>query len=218
VVGIVDHDLLSEKYNGSEVLSFITTPKVYSNIMGTDAYSRMFILANPDVSNQAITDYLKLLNVKDAGFNYLDRVTEVAQAKNDAITFSILLYGFIGVIVLIAFLNIINTVSTNLILRTKEFATLKAIGMTQHEVRKMIILEGVFYGLFAGVIGIIIGTCLNYGIHFLFGGALDTDWVFPWYSIGIAFAGSMITTFLATIGPMYRLNKVSIVDALRREN
>lgn len=218
VVGIVDHDLLSEKYNGSEVLSFITTPKVYSNIMGTDAYSRMFILANPDVSNQAITDYLKLLNVKDAGFNYLDRVTEVAQAKNDAITFSILLYGFIGVIVLIAFLNIINTVSTNLILRTKEFATLKAIGMTQHEVRKMIILEGIFYGLFAGVIGIIIGTCLNYGIHFLFGGALDTDWVFPWYSIGIAFAGSMITTFLATIGPMYRLNKVSIVDALRREN
>lgn len=218
VVGIIDHDLLSEEYNDSEVLSFITTPKVYSNIMGTDAYARMFILANPDVSNQAITDYLKSLNVKDAGFNYLDRVAEVAQAKNDALTFSILLYGFIGVIVLIAFLNIINTVSTNLILRTKEFATLKAIGMTQHEVRKMIILEGIFYGLFAGVIGIIIGTCLNYGIHFLFGGALDTDWVFPWYSIGIAFAGSMITTFLATIGPMYRLNKVSIVDALRREN
>ncbi|MFD2877246.1 FtsX-like permease family protein [Paenibacillus rhizoplanae] len=46
-------------------------------------------------------------------------------------TFSIILYGFIGVIVLIAFLNIVNTVSTNLILRTKEFAVLKAIGMTQ---------------------------------------------------------------------------------------
>ncbi|KOS02487.1 ABC transporter permease, partial [Paenibacillus polymyxa] len=118
----------------------------------------------------------------------------------------------------IAFLNIVNTVSTNLILRTKEFATLKAIGMTQKEVRKMIILEGVFYGLFAAVIGVILGTTLNYGIQVLFASALDTDWVFPWYSIGIAFAGSMITTIVATIGPMYRLNKVSIVDALRSEN
>lgn len=218
VAGIVDQDLLMKGYTSSEIISFITTSEVYSKIMGIDAYSRIFILANPDISNQPITDYLKSLNEKDAGFNYNDRVAEVAQAKNDAMTFSILLYGFIGVIVLIAFLNIVNTVSTNLILRTKEFAVLKAIGMTQHEVRKMIVLEGIFYGLFAAVIGIIIGTALNYGIHVLFAGALDTAWVIPLDSIGIAFAGAMITTLVATIWPMYRLNKVNIVDALRREN
>ncbi|RJG21357.1 ABC transporter permease [Paenibacillus thiaminolyticus] len=218
VVGIVDQGLLMKGYTSSEIISFITTPEVYSKIMGIDAYSRIFILANPDISNQPITDYLKSLNEKDAGFNYNDRVAELAQAKNDAMTLSILLYGFIGVIVLIAFLNIVNTVSTNLILRTKEFAVLKAIGMTQHEVRKMIILEGIFYGLFAAVIGTIIGTALDYGIHDLFAGALDTAWVIPWYSIGIAFAGSIITTLVATIWPMYRLNKVNIVDALRMEN
>lgn len=218
VVGIVDHDLLSKEYNESAGLSFITTPKVYADIMGNDAYGRIFILANPDKSNQAIMEYLKSLNEKDAGFNYHDRVAELTQAKNDAKTFSILLYGFIGVIVLIAFLNIVNTVSTNLILRTKEFAVLKAIGMTQHEVRKMIILEGIFYGLFAGVIGIIIGTGLSYGIHVLFTGALDTVWTIPWRSIGIAFGGAVITTLLATIWPMYRLNKVNIVEALRKEN
>lgn len=218
VVGIVDHDLLSEDYNGSEVLTFITTPKVYSKIMGTDAYSRIFVLANPKLSNQGITDYFKSLKERDAGFNYLDRVEEVAKAKNDAKTFSILLYGFISVIVLIAFLNIVNTVSTNLILRTKEFAVLKAIGMIQREVRKMIILEGIFYGLYAGTIGIIIGTGLDYGIHVLFSGAMDTVWAIPWSSIGIAFVGAILTTVLATIAPMHRLNKVSITDALRKED
>lgn len=168
VTGIVDHDLLSKEYTSSHIVTFITTPQVYTNIMGSNIYSRIFILANSDISNHPITDYLKSLTEKDAGFNYNDRVAEVAQAKNDAKTFSILLYGFIGVIVLIAFLNIINTVSTNLILRTNEFATLKAIGMTQKEVRKMIILESVFYGLFAAVIGTILGTALDYGIHLLF--------------------------------------------------
>ncbi|MNP11642.1 FtsX-like permease family protein [compost metagenome] len=82
----------------------------------------------------------------------------------------------------------------------------------------MIFLESLFYGLFAAVIGIVLGTAMDYGIHLLFAGALDTEWVFPWYSIGIAFAGSMITAFLATIGPMNRLKKVSIIDSLQREN
>lgn len=220
VVGIADHDLLSQEYSDSEVLSLITTPKVYSKIMGTDAYSRIFILANPEPSNQPIRDYLQSLKEKDAGFNYLDRVAEVAKAKNDAKTFSILLYGFIGVIVLIAFLNIVNTVSTNLILRTQEFAVLKAIGMTRHEVRKMIILEGIIYGVLAGMIGIMIGTGLdyNYGIHVLYAGAFETAWVIPWLQIGIAFVGALFTTLLATIGPMYRLDKVNIIDALRKEN
>ncbi|GAC42810.1 permease component [Paenibacillus popilliae ATCC 14706] len=90
--------------------------------------------------------------------------------------------------------------------------------MTQNEVKKMIILESIFYGLFAAVIGIAIGTALSYSIHVLFAGALDIAWTIPWYSIGIAFAGAMITTFVATIWPMYRLLKVSIVDALHREN
>ncbi|ETT48535.1 hypothetical protein C162_14675 [Paenibacillus sp. FSL R7-269] len=218
VAGIVDEDLLSNGYTESHVVTFFTTSKVYSKITGNDAYSRMFILADADQPNQAITDYLKALVEKDAGFNYQDRVAELTEAKNDAVTFSIILYGFIGVIVLIAFLNIVNTVSTNLILRTKEFAVLKAIGMTQKEVRKMIVLESIFYGLFASVVGITLGTALSYSIQMLFAGAVSTAWTIPWYSIGIAFAGAILTTLLATIWPMYQLNKVNIVEALRREN
>ncbi|AUJ88429.1 MULTISPECIES: FtsX-like permease family protein [Paenibacillus] len=64
----------------------------------------------------------------------------------------------------------------NVILRTKEFAVLKALGMTQRNVKKMILLEGVFYGLYAAVYGSILGTVLSYGIHRLFKGAVDVGW------------------------------------------
>lgn len=218
VAGIADQDLLSKNYTESAIIGFITTPKVYSKIMGNDAYSRIFIFANPDISNTPITDYLQALTIKDAGYSYMDKVAELAQTKNDAMIASIFLYGFIGVIVFIGFLNIVNTVSTNLMLRTKEFAVLKAIGMTQKEVRKMIVLEGIYYGLFAAACGITIGTVLSYGIHRLFAGAIDTAWAIPWHSIGIAFIGAIITTLVATVWPMYRLNKTNIVDALRRES
>ncbi|MNG29316.1 FtsX-like permease family protein [compost metagenome] len=88
--------------------------------------------------------------------------------------------------------------------------------MTQSEVRKMIVLESLFYGLIAAAIGIIVGIVLDYGIHDLYAGAIDKG--IPWYSIGIALAGAMMTTLIATVWPMHRINKISIVDSLRKEN
>ncbi|WP_405172848.1 FtsX-like permease family protein [Paenibacillus sp. FSL H8-0280] len=217
VTGIVEQGVLSKDYNESAMLELITTPEVIEKVTGNDAYSRIFILAKTDISNKPITDYLKSLTEKDAGYSYMDNVMARAKAKNDATTASIFLYGFIGVIVLIAFLNILNTVSTNLILRTKEFAVLKAIGMTQRNVGKMILLEGVLYGLYAAVYGSILGTILSYGIHHLFKGALDVGWAIPWSSIVLACAGAIATTLVATAWPMYRLNQTSIVEALRKE-
>ncbi|MEO2259009.1 FtsX-like permease family protein [Paenibacillus amylolyticus] len=217
VTGIVEQGVLSKDYNESAMLELITTPEVIEKVTGNDAYSRIFILAKTDISNKPITDYLKSLTEKDAGYSYMDNVMAQAKAKNDATTASIFLYGFIGVIVLIAFLNILNTVSTNLILRTKEFAVLKAIGMTQRNVGKMILLEGVLYGLYAAVYGSILGTILSYGIHHLFKGAVDVGWAIPWSSIVLACAGAIATTLVATAWPMYRLNQTSIVEALRKE-
>ncbi|WP_433753764.1 FtsX-like permease family protein [Paenibacillus amylolyticus] len=217
VTGIVDQSLLSTNYNESAFLEFITTPEVLEKVTGNDTYARIFIHAKTDVSNKPITDYLKSLPQKDAGYSYTDKVEQLAQAKNDATTAKIFLYGFIGVIVLIAFLNILNTVSTNLILRTKEFAVLKAIGMTQRNIGKMILLEGVIYGLYAAVYGSILGTVLSYGIHHLFKGAVDVGWVIPWSSIVLACVGAVATTLVATAWPMYRLNQTSIVEAFRKE-
>ncbi len=218
VAGITEQDLLSSSPSESAILGFITTPAVYEKIIGNDNFSRIFILAYSDRPNKPITNYLQALTKYDGGYNYTDRVAELEQAKNDAMIASIFLYGFMGVIALISFLNIVNTVSTNLILRSKEFAVLKAIGMTQRQMSRMIILEGVCYGVIAGFYGAAIGTAVSYGIHRLFMDAVEIVWTVPWDSIGIAFAGAMITTLAATLQPMRRLNKVRIIEALVREN
>lgn len=218
VVGVADHDLLSDQYISSVVRGFITTPKVYSKVIGADSYKRIFILADPEKASEQITSYLQSVVDKDAGYSYNDRVTELAEAKNDTITTAIFLYGFMGVIILIAFLNILNTVSTNLILRTKEFAVLKSIGMTQTQMTKMIFLEGIFYGVIAAIYGSIVGTAISYGVHYLLVNAIDMGWSIPWFSIFISFVGAILTTILASLWPLRRLRKTSIVESLRGEN
>ncbi|MGQ8872239.1 ABC transporter permease [Paenibacillus sp. TSA_86.1] len=218
VVGTADQAPLSGKYTESAVIQMITTPKVIENITGDSAYDRIFIQANPETDNGAIVGYFKSLVQQDAGYNYRDRVEEMKQARNDALTLNIFLYGFIGVIAAIAFLNILNTVSTNLILRTKEFAVLKAIGMTQKEIRKMVLLEGVFYGVFAAVYGSFLGTALSYGVSYLMRNAVQIEWVMPWGSILISSLGAIAATLLASYWPLRRLERIQITDGLRGEN
>ena len=85
--------------------------------------------------------------------------------NNMVIWISVFLYGFIIVISLIGVTNIFNTMTTNMSLRSKEFAMLKSIGMTKKEFNRMIRLESIFYGFKSLIIGCTLGIGLSYLIY-----------------------------------------------------
>ena len=61
----------------------------------------------------------------------------------------LLVGGVIGaVFALVGLLNFINLVMTNIITRRHEFATMQSIGMTDRQLRKMMITESFSYVLF----------------------------------------------------------------------
>ena len=66
----------------------------------------------------------------------------------------LLIGGMIGaVFALVGLINFINLVMTNIITRRHEFATMQSIGMTNRQLRKMMISESFFYVLLAGIVG-----------------------------------------------------------------
>ena len=71
-------------------------------------------------------------------------------------------YGLIVVIALIGITNIINTLSTGMELRSREFATLRSIGMTNKQFVGMVRLESVFISVKALVIGVPLGILISY--------------------------------------------------------
>ena len=77
------------------------------------------------------------------GYNNIHE--EIKQQRALVLVVSIFLYGFITVITLIGVTNIFNTITTNMALRSREFAMLKAIGMTNKEFNRMIRLESLLY-------------------------------------------------------------------------
>lgn len=66
----------------------------------------------------------------------------------------LLIGGVIGaVFALVGLINFINLVMTNIITRRHEFATMQSIGMTNQQLRKMMISESFSYVLLAGIVG-----------------------------------------------------------------
>ena len=69
---------------------------------------------------------------------------------------TLLIGGMIGaVFALVGLINFINLVMTNIITRRHEFATMQSIGMTDQQLRKMVILESLSYVLRAGIVGVV---------------------------------------------------------------
>ena len=65
-----------------------------------------------------------------------------------------------AIIALIGILNFINAMLTGMIARRREFAVMKSVGMTKMQLSRMLICEGVYYGVFSGILGLLLGIPL----------------------------------------------------------
>ena len=146
---------------------------------------------------------------------------DIDQIKRVALLISIFLYGFITVITLIGVTNIFNTITTNMNLRSKEFAMLKSIGMTKKEFNKMINLESIFYGIKSLMIGIILGLGLSYLIYrtIISSNTFNIlEMELPIEAIIISVIFIMIVVGIIMRYSLNKINKQNIIETIRKDN
>ncbi len=148
-------------------------------------------------------------------FNY---ETYVKQEKRMILVIKIFLYGFITVITLIGVTNIFNTITTNMILRSKEFAMLKSVGMSGKEFNKMIRLESIMYGAKSLLIGIPLGLLGSYGIYKAFAQAIDFGYIFPYQAVIISIVFVFIIVGITMKYSLDKINKQNIIETIRQDN
>ena len=168
---------------------------------------------NTDKTQNEIEDMLKEF---DYSLNNSDE--DVKNMENLFLLISIFLYGFIIVISLIGITNIFNTITTNMELRRREFASLKSIGMTTKEFNRMIRLESVFMGVKALVFGIPIGIGLSYLLHNSLTGNIISSFELPIGAILISIVA--VFTLIACIMKysISKIDKQNIIETIRNEN
>lgn len=128
-------------------------------------------------------------------------------------------YGLIVVIALIGITNIINTLSTGMELRSREFATLRSIGMTDKQFVGMVRLESVFISVKALVIGVPLGILISYLLCVMMNRMDDAIIYEPPYK-------AIILCILVVIMLIYAIMKLSmtklrhnnIIETIKNEN
>lgn len=168
---------------------------------------------NTDKTQNEIEDMLK-----EFDYSLNNSEEDVKNMENFFLLISIFLYGFIIVISLIGITNIFNTITTNMELRRREFASLKSIGMTTKEFNRMIRLESVFMGVKALVFGIPIGIGLSYLLHNSLTGNIISSFELPIGAILISIVA--VFTLIACIMKysISKIDKQNIIETIRNEN
>ena len=150
--------------------------------------------------------------------NIFNLEEDYQSSKNMEIIISIFLYGFIIVISIIGITNIFNTITTNMALRTKEFAILKSIGMTNKEFRKMINYESFIYGMKALAYGIPVGIILSYIIYNITGTIYEAEYHLPIGPILISVIFVFIIIFITMQYSARKTKNQNIIETIRKEN
>lgn len=156
---------------------------------------------------------------KDTEGCYVNNVdATVKQMKSIYTVIAIFLYGFIIVISLIGITNIFNTITTNMTLRKREFATLKSIGMTSNEFNRMIFLESFFYIFKSLLIGIPIGVLLSYLIFKGFTNQILFSYKVPFKGIIVSIAIVCLLIVWLNNYSSKKANKGNVIETIRNEN
>lgn len=139
---------------GSNIAQIIEGPKIF---MAENKFKEIyetptlygFLFDVEEQYQQEMESYL----AQDTDVAYTSILTmkaTVSGVKNVVL----LIGGVIGaVFALVGLINFINLVMTNIITRRHEFATMQSIGMTNQQLRKMMISESFSYVLLAGIVG-----------------------------------------------------------------
>jgi putative ABC transport system permease protein len=195
---------------------FLTSGELYRHVTPSNEWSSFAVLVNaaPGTSLTDLRDGLEtamnkyyVVTVEDrAGFK-----GTIAGQVNGLIG---LLYGLLGLAIVIAILGIVNTLALSVVERRREIGMLRAVGMQRKQVRRTIYLESLLIAVFGAVLGLALG--LTYGslfTHALHGAGLDVLSV-PWGQSVLFLVLSAVVGVLAALWPGARAARTKPLEAI----
>ena len=169
-----------------------------------------------DAVNKSIDDYVLINNLSNCSFAVQDVVKTFQAMSTTLFIIQVFCYGFIALMILISFVNILNTVTTGIDLRRREFAMFKSVGITPKGFNKMICLESLLYGIKALVISIPVSILLSFLMNVLLG----SDQI-P-FTVNVPLYLAVVAVVFVLVGSgmllaVSKLKKDSIIEALKED-
>lgn len=143
--------------------------------------------------------------------------TLIAIALSTALT-AVFMYSFVALLMLIGLTNVISTLSTNVLMRGREFAVLKSVGMTSEGLKKMLKYESIMCSVKALLYGVPIGVALTFLINLPVRKMFPIPYELPWVAVLICVTAVFLLTWTITRYATHKLRGQNIIETIRAES
>lgn len=230
IAGVTDKVPIGYNGNSNTTLLFMN-PKGFESLWGDGkngneikpghaSYSAYVVAENADEyqdtfekETEGNTEYSQI------SFYVSNLDKEMRDEKSLFTLLGVFAYGLIVVIALIGITNIINTLSTGMELRSREFATLRSIGMTDKQFAGMVRLESVFISVKALVIGVPLGILISYLLCVMMNRMDDAIiYELPYKAIILCIVVVIMLIYAIMKLSMTKLRHNNIIETIKNEN
>jgi len=125
-----------------------------------------------------------------------------------------LIYGLLGLAIVIALIGIANTLALSVHERRRELGLLRAVGMTRPQVRSAIRWESVMIALMGTFLGFALAVAGSWGIISAIKGDSPISLVVPPVQLTVIVVLASVAGVLAAVGPARRAAKLDILAAI----
>jgi len=208
-------------FGSQDDIIFIPVTTAQKFLTGADYVSTISIQASSaQVMTEVQTQITNLLlqrhnitNSQLADFSVISQQDIVQSASSITNTMTILLAAIAGISLIVGGIGIMNMMMTTVTERTREIGLRKAIGAKRLDISMQFLAEAVMLTILGGVLGILLGSGLAYGITTFTSLATKISL----FSIILAFSVSAVIGIAFGYWPAQKAAKLNPIEALRYE-
>ena len=218
IVGIVNELVdYSDYYVSDNSVNLVLSNKQFEKFSGYKNAQIVNIEMKDDANREKVAKQILAIANRTSGNVFADlteeRKTLAAMEENK----QMFINAIIGILFLISIINIVNNIKYSMVSRRAEFGIIRAVGADNKMFRKIVLSEGLMYGLYSGVISVIVALIVCWGIY----SPMAEFLISPKFLVNpITFAG----VFLMNVGlgalvsylPFVEMRNISIVESIER--
>jgi len=226
VIGILSKKGQSSFLNFDE-LAIVPYTTAQQYIFGIKYFNRLAIEADLEENVvQTVEDIKRTLrdahNITDPSKD--DFFIETQASAMDMVStitdvLTLFLASIAAISLLVGGIGIMNIMLVSVTERTREIGLRKAIGATEKDILTQFLFEASLLTIAGGIIGILLGALLSFGVSLILSRVLSLSWVFV-FPFKVAFLGLIISAAIGLIFGLYPARKASLknpIEALRYE-
>lgn len=174
IAGLLTHDPFSEDGLAGERVTLMASDETFTRLTGISGYALVLIQATAGISDEEVAAIRQV--AEENGYTPRDKRDQ--RTSGTCFAFAACGYAFLGIIALVAVLNIVNSIWMSASSRITLYGSMRAVGMDGGQLSQMIRAEAFTYAVSGCAAGCAMGLPLSkmiYGFlitgHFLIPGA-----------------------------------------------